>query len=292
MKYEAIEKYRKQHSVKLMCEVLNVLEASYYRWKKSQEKREKKQIGELKIVAEVEKIFNESDKTYGYRVIKEALKQKNIVISEYKVRKIMRENGLYPEVKKKYRPNYGKKGDGRYKENIVNQNFKTSKSKEVWASDITYIKTTIGWVYLAVVIDLYNREVVGYSVSKKIDTELVKAALSNAVGRFGTREGLIVHTDRGSQYASKGFEKMLEEYGMIGSMSKGGCPYDNSCVESFFATMKKERIYRRDYDTIEDVKRDVFEYIEMFYNRKRLHSVLGYMSPVEYRLKYDVENIA
>ncbi len=292
MKYEAIDKYRKQHSVKLMCKVLKVKEVSYYRWKKSQEKRAEKRIKELFVVAEVERVFNESDKTYGYRAIKEALKRKNIDISEYNVRKIMRENGLYPEVKKKYRPNYSKKGDGRYKVNLINQNFKTSESKEVWVSDITYIKTTIGWVYLAVVMDLYNREVVGYSVSKKIDTELAKAALSNAVVRFGTREGLIVHTDRGSQYASKGFEKMLEEYGMIGSMSRGGCPYDNSCIESFFATMKKERIYRREYESIEDVKRDVFDYIEMFYNRRRLHSVLGYMSPVEYRLKYDVQNIA
>ena len=202
MKYEAIDKYRKQYSVNRMCKILNVKEVCYYRWKKSQEKRNNKRIKELLIVAEVKKVFNESDKTYGYRTIKEALKHKNIIISEYKVRKIMKENGFYPEVKKKYRPNYSRKGDGRYKINIVNQNFKTSKIKELWVSDITYIKTKIGWVYMAVVMDLYNREVVGYSISKKIDT-----ALSNAVARFGTREGLIVHTDRGSQYASKGFYK-------------------------------------------------------------------------------------
>ena len=158
--------------------------------------------------------------------------------------------------------------------------------------DITYIKTELGWVYLAAVIDLYNREVIGYAISKNVDTELVKQALGNAIGRQGVKEGLLFHSDRGCQYASKGYEKMLEENGIKGSMSRPGCPYDNSCMESFFATLKKERIYRRSYGTMEEVRRDLFRYIELFYNRKRLHSVLGYMSPVEYRLKYDVEKTA
>ena len=129
-------------------------------------------------------------------------------------------------------------------------------------------------------------------MSKSIDTELVKKALGNAIGRQGVKEDLLFHSDRGSQYASKGYEKMLKENGIKGSMSRPGCPYDNSCMESFFATLKKERVYRRNYDTMEDVRQDMFRYIELFYNRKRLHSVLGYMSLVEYRLKYDVEKVA
>ena len=175
---------------------------------------------------------------------------------------------------------------------MIRQNFKTEKVNEVWVGDITYIKTRIGWAYLEVVIDLYNREVIGYAISKKIDTELVKRALGNAIGRRGTKKGMIFHSDRGCQYSSKGFIKMLEENGIIGSMSRPGCPYDNSCMESFFATLKKERVYRRNYDTMEEVRQDMFRYIELFYNRKRLHSVLGYMSPVEYRLKYDAEKVA
>ena len=138
---------------------------------------------------------------------------------------------------------------------------------------------------------MYNREVIGYALSKSIDTELVKKALGNAIGRQGVKEGLLFHSDRGSQYASKGYEKMLKENGIKGSMSRPGCPYDNSCMESFFATLKKERVYRRNYDTMEEIRQDMFRYIELFYNRKRLHSVLGYMSPVEYRLKYDVEKV-
>ena len=156
----------------------------------------------------------------------------------------------------------------------------------------TYIKTTLGWVYLAVVIDLYNREIIGYATSKKINTELVKKALANAIAKHGTGENLLFHSDRGIQYASKGFRKMLEDNNITGSMSRPGCPYDNACVESFFATLKKERIYRRNYDTLEQVRSDLFKYIELFYNRKRMHSVLGYMSPVEYRMKHSDKEAA
>ena len=287
MKYEAIEQKSSEFSVKKMCEVLELEPSNYYRWKKNKEKRHEKQRKELLIVHEIEKIFEESNRTYGYRVIREALKKKEIEISEYKVRKIMKENGLYPETRKKYNPGRSGKKDGRYYKNILEQNFKTEEKDQVWVGDITYIKTVIGWVYLAVVMDLYNREVIGYAISKKIDAELVKRALGNALGKRGRKKGLIFHSDRGSQYASKGYQKMLEENGITGSMSRGGCPYDNSCVESFFATLKKERIYRREYVTMEEVKTDMFRYIELFYNRKRLHSVLGYMSPVEYRIKYD-----
>ena len=149
-----------------------------------------------------------------------------------------------------------------------------------------------GWVYLAAVIDLYNREVIGYVVSKRIDTELVKQALGNAIARSGVAEGLVFYSDRGRQYASRGYQKMLAEYRIEGSMSKPGCPYDNASMESFFATLKKERIYRLEDVTMEEVKADMFRYIELFYNRKRLHSVLGYMSSVEYRLKYDGSKVA
>jgi len=139
-------------------------------------------------------------------------------------------------------------------------------------------------VYLAVVIDLYNREIIGYSLSKSIDSELVKRALSNAIVNQRPDYGkTIFHSDRGIQYSSKSYQRMLNDNGIIGSMSKGGCPYDNACVESFFSTAKRECIYRKEYDTMEEVKRDLFDYIELFHNRKRMHRTLGYRSPVEYR---------
>ena len=148
------------------------------------------------------------------------------------------------------------------------------------------MKTEIGWVYLAAVIDLYNREVIGYEVSKSIDTELVCRALSNALlRREKCADPLVFHSDRGCQYSSRRYQSMLSEHNIQGSMSKAGCPYDNSCMESFFASLKKEYFYRREYATIDNVRRDLFYYIEIFYNRKRLHSSLGYMSTVAYRLK-------
>lgn len=292
MKYEAIEQCSHTFAVKKMCKVLGVNASNYYRWRRNRKKNEANVKRELELVIKIEKIFKESDRTYGYRAIHACLKRENIDISEYKVRKIMRENGLYPETMTKYRPTHDGKGDGKYQEDRIKQNFKVNEKNKVWAGDITYIKTKIGCVYLAVVLDLYNREVIGYAMSKKIDTELTKQALANAVGRQGVKRGLIFHSDRGSQYVSKGYQKMLEENGIQSSMGRPGCPYDNSCAESFFATLKKERIYRRNYDTMEAVRQDMFRYIELFYNRKRLHSVLGYMSPVEYRLKYDAGKVA
>jgi len=149
-----------------------------------------------------------------------------------------------------------------------------------WVGDITYLKTKLGWVYLAAVMDLYNRGVIGYAVSKTIDSELACRALRNAICKNEKLSGLVFHSDRGSQYRSQKYQNILNEYQITGSMSKPGYPYDNSCMESFFASMKKEFISRKGYDTIEEVKQDVFYYIELFYNRKRLHSSLGYLSPV------------
>lgn len=292
MKYEAIEAYSNQFEVKKMCKCLGLQPANYYRWKRNQKEKNKKRFDELKEIKLIEKVFEDSKRTYGYRKIWEALRQNGYEISLYRIRRIMRENGFYPETQKKYKPSRKGEVSGKYYKNIVKQNFKTEKKNQLWTGDITYIKTTVGWVYLAVVIDLYNREVIGYEISKKIDTELVKRALGNAIARNGVSKNLIFHSDRGCQYASKGFQRMLEENGITGSMSRPGCPYDNSCTESFFATLKKEQIYRTKYDTMESVKKDMFGYIELFYNRKRMHSMLGYLSPVAYRLKYDGVGVA
>ena len=199
----------------------------------------------------------------------------------------MKENGFYPETSRKYKPSRNGKADGKYYKNLLKQNFKTDKPNQVWVEDITYVKTNIGWVYLAVIIDLFNREVIGYAISKKMNVELVKQALANAIGRRGRTDGLVFHSDRGSQYSSKAYQKMLLENGIIGSMSRPGCPYDNSCIESFFASLKKERIYRREYYGINDFRIDMFRYIEIFYNRKRRHSYLGYVSPIKYRMEYE-----
>ena len=177
------------------------------------------------------------------------------------------------------------KSDGMFASNIIQRNFTPFGLNQYWCGDITYIRTYLGWVYLAVVLDLCNKEVIGYAISKNIDTELVKNALGNAVANRGLHEDVVFHSDRGCQYSSKGYKNMLEELKITPSMSAPGCPYDNAAMESFFASLKKELIYRKTYANIDEVREDVFKYIEIFYNRKRIHSSLGYKTPVAYRLE-------
>lgn len=289
MKFEAIYMFRNEFPVRRMCRILGVYKSSYYRWVKAEKRRRERELEEMELVREIERIFEESDRTYGYRPIRAELAEGGMEVSEYMVRKIMKENGFYPQTQSKYRPAGKGKSDGRYSENILDRDFDVREPGKVLAGDITYIKTGIGWVYLAVVTDLFNREVIGYALSRKIDCELVKRALSNAlVGKSREEtEGMIFHSDRGCQYSSRTYQCMLRDNGMVSSMSRPGCPYDNSCVESFFATLKKERIYRRKYNDLDDVRSDVFRYIELFYNRKRRHSRLGYVSPVRYRMDYE-----
>lgn len=285
MKCEAIHRNRGRHSICEMCKALGMDKSTYYKWLIRREKQKSRLEQERILIEKVTEVFNEHKRVYDYRKMNEALLDKNIELSQYKIRKIMKQNGLFPEIVHKFKPYPKGKSDGRYSENILNQKFDSEKPDQQWAGDITYIKTNLGWVYLSVVMDLYNREIVGYSVSKDVGTELVKRSLSDALVRVESHDGLLFHSDRGVQYSSKSFSKMIKEYGIIPSMSRSGCPYDNSCVERFFCSLKRECIYRKRYSTMEEVERDLFEYIELFYNRKRLHSSLGYLSPVDYRIR-------
>jgi putative transposase len=293
MKYEAIYTYSSEFSVRKMCKVLGLKEYAYYQWKRRWELRETHRQDARALALIFRKVFEDNGQTYGYRKMKRAMAEEGHILSIYKVKKIMRENGFYSISVEKYRPAHNGKTDGRFLENKVKQKFFADEEDKIWAGDITYIKTGQGWIYLAAVMDLFNREIIGYAISKTIDTELVKTALGNAIARTKRRNGnLIFHSDRGCQYTSKSFQEMLSKYGFEGSMSRPGCPYDNACLESFFSTAKKERIYRKEYGTLEEVKSDLFEYIELFYNRKRMHSYLQYKSPVEYRIAKEKESLA
>jgi putative transposase len=285
MKYEAINTYSREHSVRKMCQILNLAEGAYYQWVKRKAAKEAKQAQARVTLEKVREVFEQSRRVYGYRRMQRALVQAGLVLSEYKVRWMMRHHGLYPVTAVRYKPAHHSKARGPYCDDLVQQHFQPPGLNQIWVGDITYIKTCLGWVYLAIVLDLYNREVIGYSISQDIDTELVKRALANAlVNRQSRIEGTIFHSDRGIQYSSKSYQQMLEQHKLTGSMSRSGCPYDNAPAESFFSTAKRECLYRKEYVTIEEVKLDLFAYIELFYNRKRMHRSLGYKSPVDYRL--------
>ena len=300
MKYEAIMTYSQEFSVRKMCKVLGLAESAYYQWLRREELREKKRESERAMVEYIRSIFEENRRVYGYRRMHRAMQIElsamhegsNPIpaflmapVSEHKVRSLMQKNGMFPVSSVKFKPYRKGKSDGRFLENIVNQEFNPEKPNEVWAGDITYIKTVLGWVYLAVVVDLFNREIIGYSVNKTADVELVKRALSAAlIQTGGGGKRTVFHSDRGTQYSSKSYQKMLKDHKLVGSMSKPGCPYDNAPVESFFSTAKRECICRKEYVTMDEVKKDLFSYIELFYNRKRMHGSLGYKSPVAYRM--------
>jgi transposase InsO family protein len=215
MKYEAIHKLTSFHSARKMCKVLKVNERGYYQWLKQEKRRNARIKAEIGLVNQVAHVFHESKETYGSRKIHRQLVNLDLPISEWKVRQIMRRNGLYSVVKKNYKAYSYKKLNTRYEEDLLRQNFTVDTPNQVRVSDITYIKTTLGWHYLACVMDLYNREVIGYSTSKNIDTELVKRALSNAIAKYPEVEGTVFHSDRGSPYASAGLKNILEVHGIV-----------------------------------------------------------------------------
>lgn len=287
MKYEAILRHSPVFTVAKMCRALGLKPSAYWQWKARRRHRAERAEAYRDLTCQVRRVFEDNRRVYGYRKMWRALSEQGLEISEYKVRKIMREAGLYPITTRRFRPGRSGKADGRFHDNALDQRFSAARPDEVWVGDITYIRTKLGWTYLAIVIDLFNREVIGHALSKSIDVELVKRALSSAIAKRGvTGAPTVFHSDRGIQYASRSFMRMLADNKIVGSMSKSGCPYDNAVAESFFSSAKRECIHHTDYHDFEEVKRDVFSYIELFYNRKRMHSTLGYKTPVEYRLAY------
>jgi transposase InsO family protein len=198
----------------------------------------------------------------------------------------MREDGLKAKSKRRFKATTNSKHNLPVAPNLLNRDFSPEAPNQVYAGDITYIWTTEGWLYLAVVIDLFSRSVVGWAMDKRMTRQLVMDALTMAVQRRRPPPGVIFHSDRGSQYASSGFQKLLVKYGMICSMSRKGNCWDNAPVESFFGSLKQELVFHQKYPTRFHARQSIFDYIERFYNRRRLHSTLGYESPADYEATY------
>lgn len=259
-----------------MCEALNVSRSGYYAYinrpesKRSQENR--------KLLSTIIKIHEDTRKVYGAPRIKKNL-QEDQKASMGRVARLMRANGIRSKTVRKYKATTNSKHNLPVAENLLNQNFVANRPNEKWVSDITYIGTDEGWLYLAGVMDLHGRKLVGWSMDSRMKTELVSAALKQAIGRTGASEGLMVHSDRGVQYASKEYQKLLEKHGFICSMSRKGNCYDNAPMESFWGKLKTEWLNDYRFKTRDEAKKAVFEYIELFYNRTRLHSTNDYIPP-------------
>ena len=264
-----------------MCRVLNVKSSNYYSF--IQRLNSKPEDPEhVEILDWIEDIDQSSDHTYGSRRMSKALKILGYPVGRMKAKRLMKEAGVAVKHKKKYKVTTNSNHKLPLFENLLERQFDVAEPDQVYASDITYIWTQEGWLYLAVVIDLYSRKVVGWSMGSRMKAQLVCDALTMAIWLRQPKPGLIHHSDRGSQYASHDFRKLLKSHGILGSMSRKGDCWDNAVVESFFGTLKQERVHWRHYQTRYEAQQDILNYISMFYNSYRLHSYLDYRSPDQY----------
>ncbi|TJZ36566.1 IS3 family transposase [Priestia megaterium] len=272
-----IEKYKEQYSVQKMCEVLTIPRSSYYHsFKKTVSNREQEN---RKLTKEIERIHVKSKARYGAPKIHKMLVNNGCDLSLKRVQRLMKQAGIRSITKKKYRP-YPSKEKVIKLTNLLKRDFSTQTINEKWVADITYIPTVKdGWCYLASVLDLHSKKIVGYSFSRSMTSELVIEALQNAYTNQKPRKGLLLHTDLGSQYTSSEFTQHVHKYQMEQSFSQKGCPYDNACIESFHAILKKEEVYHTQYLDYSAAKVAMFQFIEGWYNRNRIHSSLGYQTP-------------
>lgn len=280
MKYQFIQQQQNIFDIRLLCQILGVSRSGYYAWHK------RPVSGRAKVnktlTQSINTIFTQSRQTYGYRRVQQALKQQGNVAGKHRVARLMKAANLAPKMKKKFKATTHSKHSLPVQENHLNRAFQPAKINQAWTSDITYIWTNEGWLYLAVILDLFSRQVIGWAMDKRMTGILVMNALTMALFRRKITNRLLLHSDRGSQYAAKTFQALLKQNNIVCSMSRKGNCWDNAPTESFFHTLKVECVYQHSLTTREEAKQIIFDYIEVFYNRQRLHSTLNYQSPIDY----------
>jgi len=281
VRYAWIFEHRDSFPITAMCRVLKVSRSGFYAWR-GRPKCGRTQRRES-LLSKIKAIHHERRKNvYGSPRVYEELQEHDVPCCKNTVAKVMKAAGIQAATAKKFKATTDSKHGRPVAANVLNQRFEASRVNEVWLADITYVWTREGWLYLAAVVDLYTRKIVGWSTSNRLTADLVTRALEMAIGRQLPKAGLLAHSDRGSQYASDAYQRLLTSHGITCSMSRKGNCWDNAPMESFFATLKKELIHLEDYTTREEARQSLFEYIEMFYNRVRRHSALGYKSPAEF----------
>lgn len=280
MIFSFIEEHKLHWPITLMCKTLSVSTSGFYAW--MARPTSEQETRRLAILDEIRVIHADFDQRYGSPRIHKELLSRGVDCSLNTVAQLMHDNDIHAKTKRKFRHTTDSNHTRPVAENLLDRQFNPSKPNEVWLADITYIWTHEGWLYLAAVEDLFSRMVVGWSMAEHMESRLVVDALEMAVQRRLPPGGLLAHSDRGSQYASEHYQKMLLDHGIECSMSGKGQCWDNAPMESFFASLKKELVHDEDYHTREQARGSIFEYIETFYNRKRRHSALGYLSPVEF----------
>lgn len=290
MKFAFIQAERANFPVAFMCKQLEVSRSGYYAW--VDRPAPAKTSTDAELAAEIEAAHERSRGTYGSPRVHAELKAAGRRVGRKRVERLMRENGLQARRKRRYRRTTNSNHGNPVAPNVVARQFEPTAANQVWATDVTYVWTLEGWLYLAVMLDLFSRRVVGWAVSDVNDTTLALDALSAALRTRRPRPGLVHHSDRGSPYASDDYRATLKAHGLVASMSRTGDCWDNAVAESFFATIKAELVDAALFESRTAACAAIEDYIEQFYNPQRRHSFLGYMTPVEYELKAQVVRLA
>lgn len=278
MKFRFIQEHLQEYPIQASCEVLQVSRSGFYAWRERPQSMRADRREEL--ARKIQALHQQNRRVYGSPRICEALQAQGETVCENTVAKVMHHRGIRAKTKKKFVPRTTDSVHNQpVAENLLNREFAAEAPNRKWATDITYIPTDEGWLYLAGVLDLYSRKVVGWAMADHMRTELASAALQMAIVHRRPAKGLLHHSDRGVQYASDDYQKVLREHQMEVSMSGRGECWDNACMESFWGTLKTELVNHEHYATRDEARQSIFEYIEVFYNRKRMHSSLGYQSP-------------
>lgn len=272
-----------------MCKILNVSRSGYYEWANNTESNKVKQDKELTTIIKI--IFQEGRGTYGARRIKSILSRKGVIISRRRIIRLVKEANLVCKTKRKFKATTDSNHKLPVAPNLLARRFDVNTPNRYWVGDITYVPTEEGWLYLATVIDLYSRKIIGWSMSNRMQAELVNKALLMAIWQRKPSKGLIWHTDRGSQYASNSHLEIIRQHDIKQSMSRKGNCWDNAVAESFFNSLKTELTHQCKFKNREEARNVIFEYIEVFYNRIRIHSANNYLSPVEFEALAETQTL-
>jgi len=289
VKYAWIDANRSAYALNEMCSVLDVSISGFRAWKRGGTP-ERKRLTDEQMIALMKAIHEELKSAYGSPRMMRELRLRGFSAGKERAERLMRENGIRARHKRRYKVTTDSRHGLPVAQNLLARQFAPTGPNQVWTSDITYLWTNEGWLYLAIVLDLFNREVIGWSLKPQMTADIATDALTMAWFRRRPEPGLMCHSDRGSQYASKAFQSKLSEYGMICSMSRKGNCWDNAPTESWFNSFKNERVHGIRYETHEQMRAASFEYIEVFYNRRRQHSSLGYRSPTQYLGDWVIKN--
>jgi transposase InsO family protein len=283
MRFQFIDDHRDQFPITLICDVLKVSRSGYYAWRTRPVSA--REMANQKLYDLIKAVYEACEGLYGSPRIYHKLKG-CVPCSENRIARLMRARGLRAKQGKRFRTTTKRNRKHRAAPNVLKRDFSADRPNQKWLTDITYIPTQQGWLYLAVVLDLYARRIVGWAMSKRMTSALTLGALRMAIGQRRPQAGLLHHSDQGSQYTDGQYQALLKVHDIQVSMNGAGTWYDNAAMESFFGTLKTERVYLRTYRTRDQARTDLFYYIEGFYNRHRLHSTLGYVSPAAYELEY------